>query len=415
MARRPTPAKRPAKPVKEETVYIWVGIDKRGTRVKGELRGENPNLIKAEVRRQGINPLSVKKKPKPLFNFGDTITPKDIMLFTRQLYTMLTAGIPIVQSLDMVSQGGKKEKLKNLIVEIKTEVESGTSLAMALRQHHYYFDNLYCNLVESGEDAGVLESVLGRIAEYLEKIEAIKSKIKKALLYPAIVLLVAFGVTAFILIFVIPTFEDLFKSFGAELPAFTQMVIGVSHFLVAYWWAIAGIIIGSFLGFEQLRRRSSKFQSAFDQFILRLPLFGKILHLSATARFARTLATMFDSGVPLVDALESVAGATGSRVYEKAVLDIRDAVSIGQQLNFAMRQTNLFEHMVIQMVAIGEDSGSLGDMLAKVADFYEEELDATISALTTLIEPLLMVFLAVIVGSLIVAMYLPIFKLALTV
>ena len=415
MARRPVPAKRGAKPVQEETIYIWVGVDKRGTRVKGELRGKNPNIVKEEVRRQGINPISVKKKPKPLFSFGDTITPKDIMLFTRQLYTMLTAGIPIVQALDMVGQGGKKEKLKKLINDIKVEVESGTNLATTLRQHHYYFDDLYCNLVEAGENAGVLEDVLGRIAVYLEKIEAIKSKIKKALLYPAIVLLVAFGVTAFILIFVIPTFEDLFKSFGAELPAFTQMVLEVSHFFQAYWWLVMGIFIAAWIGFQQLRRRSSKFQAWFDQFVLRLPLFGKILHLSATARFARTMATMFDSGVPLVEALESVAGATGNGVYEKAVLEIRDAVSIGQQMNFAMRQTNLFEHMVIQMVAIGEDSGSLGDMLAKVADFYEEELDATISALTTLIEPILMMFLAVVVGSLIIAMYLPIFKLALTV
>ena len=415
MARRPVPAKRRPKPVQDETIYIWVGVDKRGTRVKGELRGKNPNIVKEEVRRQGINPISVKKKPKPLFSFGDSITPKDIMLFTRQLYTMLTAGIPIVQALDMVAQGGKKEKLKALVNEIKAEVESGTNLAKALRQHHYYFDDLYCNLVEAGEDAGVLEDVLGRIAEYLEKMEAIKSRIKKALLYPAIVLLVAFGVTTFILIFVIPTFEDLFKSFGAELPAFTQFVMDISHFFQEYWWAVFGAFIIAFIGFQQLRRRSSKFQAAFDQFVLRLPVFGKILHVAATARFARTLSTMFESGVPLVEALEAVAGATGNGVYEKAVLEVRDAVAIGQQMNFAMRQTNLFEHMVIQMVAIGEDSGSLGSMLAKVADFYEEELDALISTLTTLIEPILMMFLAVIVGSLVIAMYLPIFKLGLAI
>jgi type IV pilus assembly protein PilC len=415
MARKPAPAKRSAKPIKEETVYIWVGIDKRGTRVKGELRGANPNLVKNEIRRQGINPLSVKKKPKALFSFGDSITPKDIMLFTRQLYTMLTAGIPIVQALDMISQSGKKEKLQTLIKQIKVEVESGTNLASALRQHHYYFDDLYCNLVESGEEAGVLESVLGRIAVYLEKIEAIKAKIKKALLYPGIVLLVAFVVTAFILLFVIPVFEDLFKSFGAELPAFTRMVLDISHFFQTYWWLVFGTLILAIIAFQQLRRRSSKFQAGFDIFLLRLPIFGKIMHLSATARFARTLATMFESGVPLVDALESVSKATGSGVYEKAVLEARDAVSIGQQLNFAMRQTNLFDQMVIQMVAIGEDSGSLGDMLSKVADFYEEELDSVISALTTLIEPLLMCFLAVIVGSLIIAMYLPIFKLGLAI
>lgn len=415
MAKRPAPAKRGAKAAPEETIYIWVGVDKRGTRVKGELRGKNPNLIKEEVRRQGINPITVKKKPKPLFSFGDSITPKDIMLFTRQLYTMLTSGIPIVQALDMIAQGVKKEKLKKLLNDITADVESGTALAAALRKHHYYFDDLYCNLVQSGEDAGVLEDVLRRIAEYLEKIESIKSKIKKALLYPVIVLIVAFGVTTFILLFVIPTFEDLFKSFGAELPAFTQFVMSISHFMQAYWWAIFGGFALAFIGFQQLRRRSSKFQTAFDQFILRMPIFGRILHVAATARFARTLQTMFESGVPLVDALDAVARATGNGVYEKAVLEVRDAVSIGQQLNFAMRQTNLFEHMVVQMVAIGEDAGSLGDMLGKVADFYEEELDNLISTLTTLIEPILMMFLAVIVGSLIIAMYLPIFKLGLAI
>ena len=289
------------------------------------------------------------------------------------------------------------------------------ALADALAKHRLYFDDLYVSLVRAGEEAGVLENLLDKIAVYLEKIEAVKSKIKKALLYPAIVLLVAFGVTAFIMIFVIPTFQDLFKSFGADLPAFTLFVIKVSEFFQSYWWAIFGGLFGGIAGFVQARKRSRKFQHLVDRWILKMPLFGQIVAMSAMARFARTLSTMFDGGVPLVDAMTSVAPATGNIVYEKAVLEMRDAVSIGQQLNFAMRQTSLFTDMVIQMIAIGEEAGSLGSMLAKVADFYEEELDALISALTTLIEPLVMCLLAVIVGSLVIAMYLPIFKLGMAV
>ena len=402
------------KPV-EEAVFIWQGTDKRGVKVKGEMRGTNPNLIRAEIRRQGITPLKVKKKPQPLFTFGDSITPKDIMLFTRQLCTMLNSGIAIVQALEMVGHGSKKPKLKNLILEIKTDVEGGSRFADALAKHHYYFDDLYCSLVRAGEEAGVLENLLNKIAVYLEKIEGIKAKIKKALLYPAIVLTVAFGVTAFIMIFVIPTFQDLFQSFGADLPAFTQFIIDVSEIFQEYWWLIFGVLIGSVVAFIQARKRSRTFQHFIDRWILKVPLFGKIVSLSAVSRFARTLSTMFDGGVPLVDAMTSVAPATGNIIYEKAVLDMRDAVAIGQQLNFSMRQTGLFNDMVIQMVAIGEEAGSLGSMLAKVADYYEEELDATISALTTLIEPLVMCILAVIVGSLVIAMYLPIFKLGMAI
>jgi type IV pilus assembly protein PilC len=400
--------KKPA----EELTFIWEGLDKRNVRVKGELRGPNLNVVKAELRRQGVNPLKVKKKSKPLVTLGGGIKAKDIMLFTRQLCTMLQSGIAVVQALDMAGHSVKKPKLKEMILNIKANVESGDTLAKALGKHPLYFDDLYCSLVRAGEEAGVLEVLLSKIAIYLEKAEIIKAKVKKALMYPAIVLVVAFLVTAFIMIFVIPSFENLFKSFGADLPAFTRMVISMSQFFQAWWWAIFGTIGGSIYAFVAGRKRSRSFRELLDRLTLKVPLFGHIVTLSANARFARTLATMFGGGIPLVDAMTSVAGATGNFVYEKAVLEMRDSVSIGQQLNFAMRQTTLFPDMVIQMVAIGEEAGSLTEMLAKVADFYEEELDATISAITTLIEPLVMVILAVIVGGLIVAMYLPIFKLA---
>lgn len=408
MAKKSTLAKQKKD---EEIVFKWEGTDKRGVRVKGELRGTNPNLIKAEIRRQGITPLKVSKKPKPLFSTGGSIVPKDIMLFTRQLCTMLQSGIAIVQALDMVGHSSKKPKLKELILDIKKDLEGGTRLADALSKHHYHFDDLYCSLVRAGEEAGVLEVLLNKVAIYLEKAESIKSKIKKAMIYPAVVLLVAFVATAFMMIFVIPQFESLFQGFGADLPAFTRLILDISEVFVNYWWLIFGAIIIPIVAFIQLKKRSPKFNQLIDRWLLKVPLFGPIIALAANARFARTLSTMFDGGIPLVDAMASVAGATGNYVYEKAVMEMRDAVSVGQQLNFAMRQSNLFPDMVIQMVAIGEEAGSLGSMLAKVADFYEEELDATIAALTTLIEPIVMCFLAVLVGSMVVAMYLPIFKL----
>ncbi len=396
----------------EDLTFQWEGTDRRGNRVKGELRSANPNNIKAELRRQGIVPLRVKKKPKPLFNLGNRITAKDIMLFTRQLHTMLNSGIPVVQALEMVAHSNaKKTKLRDLILNIKGDVEGGTQLAEAMAKHHLYFDDLYCSLVHAGEEAGVLEQLLDKIAVYLEKTESVKAKIKKALMYPTIVLVVAFAITAFIMIFVIPQFESLFSGFGADLPAFTRVVINISRFFQAYWWAIFGTIGGVVIGFVQLRKRSRKFYEIVDRLALRLPLIGNILAISANARFARTLATMFGGGVPLVDALASVAGATGNVVYEEAVMEIREAVSTGQQLNFAMRQTALFPDMVVQMVAIGEEAGSMSNMLDKVADFYEEELDTLVDALTTLMEPLVMVVLGVLVGSLVIAMYLPIFKL----
>lgn len=406
-------AKAPAKVAQpsQETVYLWDGVDKRGKRIKGELRGANDLLVKAELRRQGIVVGKVRKKPAPIFSFGNKITPHDIMLVTRQLSTMLNAGVPVVQSLDMLVTGARNTKLRDMLREIKTDVESGMPFAMALSQHPLYFDNLYCNLVNAGEEAGVLDGILTKIAIYKEKSESIKAKVKKALLYPTIVLFVAVIVTIFILIFVIPQFESLFKGFGADLPAFTRMVISASQFMQAWWYLLIGGGVGAAFGLMEWHKRSATFREGVDRLSLRLPIIGNIITLSANSRFARTLATMFGGGVPLVDAMRSVAGATGNIVYEKAVLEMRDAVSSGQQLNFAMRQTTLFPDMVVQMVAIGEEAGSLSDMLTKVADFYEEELDNKISALTTLIEPLVMALLAGIVGSLVIAMYLPIFKL----
>ncbi len=408
-------AKQPlakAKKKEEEPTFKWEGTDKRGVRVKGELRGPNQNTIKAELRRQGINPLSVRKKAKPLFTFGDTIVPKDIMLFTRQLCTMLSSGIAVVQALDMVGHSSRKAKLKELILDIKNEVESGTALSKAFAKHHLYFDNLYCSLVHAGEEAGVLEVLLDKIATYLEKSEAIKVKVKKAMTYPTIVLVFAFVVTAILLIFVIPVFEDLFKGFGAELPALTKFVIELSGVFQEYWYLILGTPVGVVVGFIEARKRSRTFYQWLDRMVLQMPLIGDLVATSANARFARTLSTLFAGGVPLVDAMQSVAGATGNYVYERAVLEMRESVSIGQQLNFAMRQSNLFPDMVVQMIAIGEEAGSLGDMLAKVADFYEAEVDEKVDQLTTMIEPLLMAFLAGVVGTLVIAMYLPIFKLA---
>ena len=409
MAKQPTLKKTKKE---EEPTFKWEGTDKRGVRIKGEMRGPNQNMIKAELRRQGILPLNVKKKAAPLFTFGDNIVPKDIMLFTRQICTMLSSGIAVVQALDMVGNSNRKPKVKALILDIKSEVESGMAFSKALGKHHLYFNDLYCSLVHAGEEAGVLEVLLDKIATYLEKSEALKAKVKKALTYPVIVLVFAFVVTAILLLFVIPTFEDLFKGFGAELPALTRMVIDLSKVFQEYWYLIIGGPVVAIVGFIETRKRSRAFAQWLDRMVLQLPLIGDLVACSANARFSRTLSTLFSGGVPLVDAMLSVAGATGNYVYEKAVLEMRESVSIGQQLNFAMRQTSLFPDMVIQMIAIGEEAGSLGDMLAKVADFYEAEVDQKVDQLTTMIEPLLMAFLAGVVGTLVVAMYLPIFKLA---
>ncbi len=393
--------------------FTWDGTDRKGARISGETRAPNMAMVRAELRRQGINPTKVRKKAAPLFAARKKkITAGDIAVFSRQLATMLAAGVPIVQSFDIVGRGHENPSMQDLILSIKADVESGTALAEALRKHPLYFDDLFCNLVEAGEAAGVLETLLDKIATYKEKTESLKGKIKKALFYPVAVITVAIVVTAIIMIFVIPQFKSLFSSFGADLPAFTLMVISASEFMQAWWWLLLGIIVGLGYAAGFFYKRSRKFRELLDRTILKIPVIGMIMHKAALARFARTLSTVFAAGVPLVDALESVAGATGNIVYSNAVLRMREDVATGQALQLTMKQQQLFPHMVIQMTAIGEESGSLDAMLSKVADFYEEEVDNAVDALSSLLEPMIMVIIGGLVGSLVVAMYLPIFKMA---
>ena len=402
-----------AKAAVKSQAFVWEGTDKRGVRLKGESRSPNLALVKAELRRQGITPLKVKKKTAAaLFSNRRKIRPKDIAVFTRQLATMLNAGVPLVQAFDIIGRGQENPAMQELVLSIKSEVEGGTALAEALRKQPLYFDDLYCHLVGAGEQAGALETLLDKIATYKEKIESIKGKIKKAMFYPAAVLVVAFLVTTILLLFVIPQFESLFKGFGADLPAFTRLVIDLSRFMQSYWWIVLGVMVGAAWGFMQARKRSPAFGVFLDKASLRLPIVGDILNKAAIARYARTLSTTFAAGVPLVDALNTVAGATGNVVYSNAVMRIRDDVATGQQLQLAMRMTGLFPNMVVQMVAIGEESGSLDDMLAKVADFYEEEVDNAVDSLSSLLEPIIIGILGVLIGGMVVAMYLPIFKLA---
>jgi type IV pilus assembly protein PilC len=400
------------KALKQPEVFIWTGTDKRGVRVKGQTRGTNPTIIKADLRKQGITPLTIKKQSS-LFSQQKKkkITPKDIAVFFRQLATMMSAGVPLVQSFEIIGRGHDNISMRDLILKVKSEVESGTSLSESLAKHPYYFDELVVNLVNAGEQAGVLEVLLDKIATYKEKTEYLKAKIKKAMFYPVAVIIVAIIVTAILLIFVVPQFEQLFTSFGADLPAFTRLVVNLSEFMQDWWWLVFGIAVGSVVGVLQAKKRSRKFSRNLDRLILKLPIIGGIMHKASVARYARTLSTMFAAGVPLVEALESVAGATGNVVYSDAVLMIRDSVATGQQLQFAMSQTGLFPNMVEQMVAIGEESGALDSMLAKVADFYEQEVDDAVDALSSLLEPIIMSILGILIGGLVVAMYLPIFKL----
>jgi type IV pilus assembly protein PilC len=397
---------------KEETVlFVWEGSDRTGSRMKGELSSRSELIARAELRRQGIRVTKIKKKPKPLFSPGKKkIIPKDIAVFSRQLATMLTAGVPLVQAFEIVGRGHENPSMQELILAIKADVEGGSSLAEGLGKHPLYFDELFCNLVHAGEQAGVLETLLHKIADYKEKTESIKAKIKKALTYPTAVLVIAFIVTAVLLIFVVPQFEELFKGFGAELPAFTQMVVNLSKLFQEYWYVGLGVIIGLGFTFTRLKQHSKEFNRLLDRTILQIPIIGAIIHKAAIARFARTLSTMSAAGVPLVEALGSVAGATGNVVYGNAVLKMKDEVATGTQLQMCMRQANLVPNMVVQMVAIGEESGSLDSMLGKVADFYEEEVDNAVDALSSLLEPMIMAILGVVVGGLVVAMYLPIFK-----
>lgn len=392
-------------------MYIWEGADRSGKRIKGEMSGTNDALIKAVLRRQGINPLKVKKKPKPLFGSGKKkITSKDICVFSRQLATMMSSGVPLVQSFEIVGRGHQNPSMQELLLTIKSDVEAGNSLGDALAKHPRYFDDLYVNLIRAGEAGGILEALLDKIATYKEKTEAIKGKIKKALFYPGAVIVVAFIITAILMIFVIPQFAELFQGFGADLPALTQLVINLSDAFVNYWYYIFGGIGVAIYGFIFAKKRSPGLRRLLDRLSLKIPVVGDILVKATIARFARTLGTMFAAGVPLVEAMNSVAGAAGNSVYQDAIYTIRDEIATGTQLQVAMRQSGLFPNMVVQMVAIGEESGSIDSMLAKVAEFYEQEVDNAVDAMSSLMEPMIMVVLGTLIGGLVVAMYLPIFK-----
>src|SRR3990172_224692 len=396
--------------------YVWEGVDKQGKKMKGEMEAASVAFVKATLRRQGINPAKVAKRGSSLFSARKKkIITKDIAIFTRQLATMLTAGIPIAQAFDIVGKGHENPAMQDLILGIKNDIESGTNMTAALSKHPLYFDALYCNLVQAGEQAGILDAILDKVATYKEKIEAIKGKIKSALFYPTAVVVVAFVITAVLLIFVVPQFESLFKGFGADLPALTKMVMDMSRFFVANWYLIIGVMVGSVLFASYSYKRSIKAQHMMDRLLLRAPVIGVIIKKATIARFTRTLGTMFAAGVPLVEALDSVAGASGNRVYYEGTQAIKADVSTGMQLQAAMNATGLFPNMVVQMVAIGEESGELDKMLSKVADFYEQEVDDAVAGLSSLLEPIIMAFLGIVIGGLVVAMYLPIFKLAATV
>ena len=395
----------------EKIEFLYEGTNRGGSRVKGEIFALNDALAKNELRKQGINPLKVKKKPKALFGGAQKITPADISIFARQMATMMSAGVPLVQSFEIIAQGSDNQSMQKLIMGIKNEVEGGVGLAEALSKEPLYFDPLFINLVNAGEQSGALETMLDKLATYKEKVEALKAKVKKALFYPIAVLIVAFVVTVILLVFVVPQFEELFNSFGADLPALTRFVIDLSEFMQDWWWMIAGGIAGAVYVFFRIKKTSPKLQESWDRMALKAPVVGEIATKSAIARFSRTLETMSAAGVPLVEAMESVAGATGNIIYHNASLKIRDEVSQGTQLQTSMRNTGLFPNMAIQMVSIGEEAGSLDAMLAKVADFYETEVDNAVDALTSLLEPIIMAVLGVLIGGLIIAMYLPIFKL----
>ena len=390
--------------------FVWEGKDRKGNKTKGEMAGSNVAQIKAQLRKQGILPDKVKKKPKPLFGGSKKITPFDIAMLTRQLATMMKAGVPLVQSFDIVADGLENKGLQELVMTLRNDISSGTGFATALRKHPKHFDDLYCNLVDSGEKAGALEQMLDRIAVYLEKTEILKKKVKKAMTYPIAVIVVAIIVTAILLVKVVPQFESLFQGFGADLPVFTQFVVELSEWMQKWWFVVLIGIVGSIFLFKEARRRSQKFSDFVDKWILKLPVVGEILDKSAVAKFGRVLSTTFAAGVPLVDALDSVSGATGNAVYRDAVTNIKNEVSSGTQLQAAMRNQDLFPVMAVQLTAIGEESGNLDEMLGKVAEHYEAVVDDMVDNLTALMEPMIMAVLGVLVGGLIVAMYLPIFQ-----
>ncbi len=392
----------------KEFVYEWVGKDRNGKPVKGEIRAGGENQVQASLRRQGIFPTKIKKRK---MRSGRSIKPKDLAIFTRQLATMMKAGVPLLQAFDIVGRGNPNPSVTKLLNDIRTDVETGTSLSAAFRKFPIYFDNLYCNLVEAGEAAGILEQLLDRLAVYMEKTEAIKSKIRAALMYPIAVLIVAFVVVAVIMIFVIPAFKEVFSSFGADLPAPTLFVMAISEIFVKYWWLIFGGLGGGFYFFMQAWKRSEKVQAFMDRLMLKMPIFGELVYKSVIARWTRTLSTMFAAGVPLVEALDSVGGASGNSVYARATEKIQQEVSTGTSLTAAMDNANVFPSMVLQMCSIGEESGSIDHMLGKAADFYESEVDDMVAGLSSLMEPIIIVILGTIIGGIVVSMYLPIFKL----
>jgi type IV pilus assembly protein PilC len=396
--------------VRKDISFNWEGMDRKGQRIKGRAVAQNEQSLKADLRRQGVVATRIRKQSKA-FSTGGKVKPEDIAIFSRQLATMLGAGIPLVQAFEIIGTGHDKPAMQKLVLEIKAEVEGGTSLHEALAKHPLYFDDLFVNLVEAGEQAGALEGLLDKVATYKEKSEAVKKKVKKALFYPAAVLVVAVIVTVILLIFVIPQFEDLFKSFGADLPAFTQMIINLSKFVQHYGILLALIFGGGVYAFTYFYKRSRRMRQLLDRLSLKLPIIGPILNKAAIARYARTLSTMFAAGVPLVEALDSVAGACGNIVYEDGVMKMRDEVATGQRLQRAMENTGLFPNMVVQMIAVGEESGALDTMSGKVATFYEDDVDAAVDSMSSLLEPLIMAILGVLVGGLVIAMYLPIFKL----
>ena len=407
--KKPTKAKTKAK---EQDVFNWQGVNRKGKKISGELTANSIIELKSQLRKQGITPSRVKKKPKPLFGLGGDkpITPMDIAVLTRQIATMLGAGVPLVQTIEMIGKGHNNGNMRKLLGSIVIKLSSGIPLSDCLRDHPLYFDDLYCDLVTSGEQSGALETIYGRIATYKEKSEALKSKIKKAMVYPISVLVIAFVVTSILLIFVVPVFQEIFAGFGAELPAFTLMVIAISDFMQAYWYLGLAAMFGAGFLFKRAHRNSQTLRDTVDINILKLPVLGDLLRKAAVARFASTLSTTFAAGVPLMDALESAAGASGNAVFRDAILEVRAEVSSGMQMNLAMRNCKIFPDMVIQMVAIGEESGAVDDMLSKVANVYEQQVDDAVDGLTALLEPMIMAVLGVVIGGLIIAMYLPIFE-----
>jgi len=393
--------------------FKWEGADKKGQKAKGEMTGETPAIIKAQLRKQGISPLKVNKVAQPLFGGGKgkPVEPADVAMFSRQIATMMKAGVPLVQSFDIIGRGNEKVSVQDLLLSIKADIESGQTMADSLRKHPKEFDDLFCDLVDAGEQSGSLEGMLDRIAMYKEKTEALKSKIKKALNYPIAVVVIAVIVTSILLIKVVPQFQDIFQGFGAELPAFTLFVIGISDFMVAYWWMFLIGTVVFIMVYKKMLEKSKSMRDRQDKALLKAPVIGEILHKAAIARFTRTLSTTFAAGVPLVDALDSAAGASGNALYRDAIIQIKNDVTTGMQMNMAMQSTRVFPNMVVQMIAIGEESGSIDAMLSKVADIYEQQVDDAVDGLSALLEPLIMSVLGVLVGGLIIAMYLPIFQL----